>query len=244
MFLFCSRREFMDWALAIEINRTALTRIVASLVAMAGLAGGGVAERLSRSVYLSILRVLRPAESAVRRLVVMAARGLVVKPVAARPMPVGRIIIGRGGNARKPFFQLFDPRKTFGGPRIRKSPPRLAPRVRVIGYDPRISMLWRPAVPKAGAECLAPDEGLVSAVRLARRLEAVKLALDDIPRQAKRLVRWQARRARQDVYPPKFTVPLRPGRPPGFRAEPDHDVDDILIECHRLALDAMRNDTS
>lgn len=233
----------MDWALAIEINRTALTRIVASLVAMVELVGGGMAGRLSRPLYLSVLRVLRPAESAVRRLVVIAARGLVVKLHAPRPMPAGRII-GRGGNARKPFFQLFDPRKTFDRPRIAKPPPRVAPRVRVIGYDPRISVLWRPPVPQAEAEVLLPDDGLVSAVRLARRLQALKLALEDVPRQAKRLVRWQARRARPDVYPPRFTVPLRPGRPPGYRAKPDHDVDDILIECHRLALDAMRNDTS
>jgi hypothetical protein len=120
----------------------------------------------------------------------------------------------------------------------------VAPRVRVISYDPRIAMLWRPPAPKAEPEVLPPDEGLVSAVRLARRLEAVRHALEDIPRQAKRLVRWQARRSRPDVYPPRSTAPLRPGRPPGYRAEPDHDVDDILIECHRLALDAMRNDTS
>jgi hypothetical protein len=72
----------------------------------------------------------------------------------------------------------------------------------------------------------------------------LKLALDDIPRQAKRLVRWQARRSRPDIYPPKFSVPLRPGRPPGYRAKRSHDIDDILNECHDLALIAQKPDTS
>ncbi len=87
----------MDWALAIDINKTALTRIVAGLIAMVGLAGGGMAERLSRPVYLAVVRVLRPAESAVRRLIIIAARGVVVKPSAARPMPAGLALAGKGG---------------------------------------------------------------------------------------------------------------------------------------------------
>ena len=96
----------MDWALAIDRNREALARIIAALFAMAGLAEGGVVRFdrgiavLPRHVYLAVLNVLRPAESAVRRLVIIAARALVS---AARE--------------RKPFFSL-----------IRSSVSRLAPR--------------------------------------------------------------------------------------------------------------------
>jgi hypothetical protein len=68
----------MDWARAVEINRVALSRIVAELLAMVGLMSTVKMERL-----------LRPAESALRRLIVIAARGLVVQPSPKRPMPKG-----------------------------------------------------------------------------------------------------------------------------------------------------------
>jgi hypothetical protein len=79
-------------------------------------------------------------------------------------------------------------------------------------------------------------------VRLTRRLQALKLALDDLPRQARRLARWQVRR--ETAKTPKFRTPLRPGHPPGHRKKPVHDVDDILTECHGLACWAMEPDTS
>jgi hypothetical protein len=99
----------MDGRLAIENNLQALKRILAGLVAMAGLGASpredarqGKAEppahrnTLPRHLRLAILRLLRPAESAARRLIVAAARGLVVtlpplrarkpKPAAADPV--------------------------------------------------------------------------------------------------------------------------------------------------------------
>jgi hypothetical protein len=78
--------------------------------------------------------------------------------------------------------------------------------------------------------------------RLGRRLEALKLALADLPRQARRLVRLQARR--EKVPSLCLKSPLRPGRPPGYRRKPNHDVDHVLAECHALARDAERPDTS
>jgi len=82
----------MDWNMAIERNRDALKRILAALVAMAGLAdadpgfpsrvrGGGT---LPRYLHTAVLRLLRPAESAVRRLVIVAARSVVVAPPPPR----------------------------------------------------------------------------------------------------------------------------------------------------------------
>ena len=59
----------MDWAKAIAINQAALIRIVAALIAMAGLGGEGGRPRLERPIYRAVLRVLRPAEAAVRRLI-------------------------------------------------------------------------------------------------------------------------------------------------------------------------------
>lgn len=65
------------------------------------------------------------------------------------------------------------------------------------------------------------------------------------PRQARRLVRWQVRReAMQKQGGPVFTSPMRPGRPPGYRKKPSHEVDEVLKECHWLARDAEQPDTS
>jgi hypothetical protein len=223
----------MDWARAIERNSEALKGIIEALFAMLGLAPMG---RLPRSVRSAVLRVLRPAESAMRRLVVIAARGLVVKLVAARPMPAGPI--GKGRLSR-PSFQLFDPRKNFARQR-RRAFARNPPRIHFFGSDPLVAALW-PALEPA-ADPTPPPDGLVNAGCLTRRLNALKLALDDLPRQARRLARWRVRREKAKA--PKFKSPLRPGHPPGYRRKPVHAVDEVLIECHGLACDAMRPDTS
>ena len=130
----------MDWARAIERNSEALKSIVEALFAMLGLAGDATVERIPQPLHSAVLRVLRPAESAVRRLVVIAARGFVVKLVPSRPMPAGPI--GKGGHSR-PSFQLFDPRKNFAALRQdRRTVTRNPPRIHFFGSDPRVAALW------------------------------------------------------------------------------------------------------
>ena len=74
----------MDGSVAIETNRVALVRIVASLVTMAGVRPTVI----TRHVWRTILRLLRPAEAAARRLIIAAARGVVVPPPKPRkPAP-------------------------------------------------------------------------------------------------------------------------------------------------------------
>src|SRR4051794_24465884 len=103
----------MDWAKAIAINQAALIRIVAALIAMAGLGGEGVRLRLERPTYRAVLRVLRPAEAAVRRLIVLAAQGLKAKLPPSRPFPQGLALAGtRDGHVS---FQLFDARTVWPG---------------------------------------------------------------------------------------------------------------------------------
>jgi len=228
----------MDWARAIERNSEALTAIVAALFAMLGLAGGDTVAKLPRSIHSAVLRVLRPAESAMRRLIVIAARGLVVKLAPSRPMPKPAGPIGKGGPSR-PSFQLFDPRKNFASGRRRRFT-RNPPRIHIFGSDPTVAALW--AARRPAADPAPPPDGLVNAERLTRRLQALKLALEDLPRQARRLVRWRLRR--ENAKAPKFKSPLRPGHPPGYRRKPLHEVDEVLIECHGLACDAMRPNTS
>ncbi|MEQ1525053.1 MAG: hypothetical protein ABL936_27670, partial [Aestuariivirga sp.] len=57
-----------------------------------------------------------------------------------------------------------------------------------------------------------------------------------------RLARWRLRR--ENAKTPKFKSPLRPGRPPGHRKNPMHEVDEVLANCHWLAWEAMKPDTS
>jgi hypothetical protein len=231
----------MDWARAIERNSEALERIVDSLFVMLGLVGAVTVARIPLRRHHAVLRLLRPAESALRRLVVIAARGLVVKVVPSRPMLARPKTVRAAvkGVQAAPSFRLYDPRKKFA--ELRTEPPaRNLPRIHVFGGDPRVAALWAVHRPKAGP-APSPD-GLVGGERLSRRLHALKAALDDLPRQARRLARWRVRR--KTMPRPKFTSPLRPGRPPGYRRKPTHEVDEVLIECHGLACDAMRLDTS
>ena len=228
----------MDWDLAIKRNSKALKSIIEVLFALLGLDGTDAASRIPRSLHSAVLGVLRPAESAVRRLIVIAARNVVVKLAPSRPMAEGRKIVRSGGNS-SPTFQLFDPLKRLKPIRAMKFT-RLEPRIRFIEYDPRVVALF-PA-PRPVVEPPPPPDGRVSATRLHRRLQAVKSALDNLPRQAKRLVRLQERRKASPW--PKSTIPLRPGHPPGYRRKPIHEVDEVLTECDGLAWDAMKPDTS
>jgi hypothetical protein len=218
----------LDWARAIERNSEALKAIVAALF---GMLGSATAARIPRSLHSAVLRVLRPAEAAMRRLIVIAARGLVLKRAPARSKP--QTPIKRGNGNRRPSFPLFDPRKRFAQ-RRRRSGPRLVPRIHFYPYDTLVAA-HRPAVAPA-------KDGHVDAGRLCLRLDALKLALDDLPRQARRLVRARARRDK--VARLQLQSVMRPGRPPGYRKRPIHDVDHVLAECHWLARDVEAHDTS
>ena len=258
----------IDWDSALSRNRLGLAAIVASLVALAGWAERPApgAAMLPRPLRLLILRLLRPAESAVRRLILVAARGLTVEAPAlkapmgapARPkpalavwqgktMPVGRIAALVAAGVASPYalplrppartmaFPLFDPSKRF----------RPAGR-RAASSAPRVAFLDRPLMPLP--QPASPD-GPVGAHRLALRLAATEAALGDIAGEARRLLtalaRAAAERARDATSPlaRRHRPPRRPGRPPGWRRRPVHDVDHILAECDGLAREAER-DTS
>ena len=238
----------MDWIMAIESKRVPLLGVVAKLFAKIGLSEGGSVERISKPLHRSVLKILRSAESAVRRLIVAAARDIVVepkprRPASAKPKTSGTDKIKADGEAKAKrkrgfLFNLFDPLKRHGR-RFKKKRRRLNPRITVIDYDPRIPEFLRaqflpPApVPAAPVAPEKVDDGMVSAKNLVRRLVAVMDALQDIPRHAMRLALWQAR-PKEERRPERWS-PLRPGRPPGYRQRSKHEVDDILKECDWLA---------
>jgi hypothetical protein len=237
----------MNWPLAIARNRTALLAVVAAIVALLGgrEAGNPIARRLRNAA----LALLRPAESAARRLIVISARGLTLAP---RPAPVfagapgGGQDDGRQGGPqpqrlRAPAFRLFDPRKRFV---LRLAAPRPvgAPRIRTFWAPPSAAPAWlspaAPAPPPAAAP--SDPDAPVPLGRLLLRLAALQRALADLPGQARRLARWRARRGAGLLA----QGPLRLGRPPGHRPRSGRAVDGVLGECHFLALDALRADTS
>ncbi len=212
----------MNWELAIERNKQALAKIIAGLTALVD-----GAEMLPRPLHRFVCRVLRPAESALRRLIVIVAASLQKKTEAAengaadkRPLP-DFSSFARGQN--RAAFALIDPRKSFGesGRAFQISPPQHAlPQISVPGLTDRIE--W------------AKSEERLEAKTLSRRIDRLKRALKTLPRQARRLNRLMARRAEAEPGPGRVG-PIRPGHPPGYRRQPRHPVDDVLRECHALA---------
>jgi hypothetical protein len=235
----------MDWDSAIKRNSEALAEIVADLFAMLGLVTlTDTVSRLPWPTYRAVLRILRPAESALRRLIVISARGLVVKLAPSRPRPAGAVKPRKGGTSRSLSFQLFDPQKRIMLPPPHRRKTRNLGRIHILNADNELVRIWPPQ-PAAGPTPAPPTksvDGLVNGARLIRRLEALESALADLPRQALRLARW---RMRQETSPnPSFKSPLRRGHPPGHRKRKVHEVDDLLSECNWLAYQAVMHDTS
>jgi hypothetical protein len=243
----------MDCSAAIEMNRVALKRILAMLVAMAGLGdaaftsplrGGrrspdrrvGVIEApqpppdasrrpplkgevglaLPRHLYRAILRLLRPAESAARRLIIAAARGLVVKlPPPRKPRP----------KAMEPLLRRFGIAVVMSPADLAKAAAAARPRILSLskgslskGSLPLFDPLPRPLSQSKGRRRYVPAHAAprillpgitepfslppppspddpIDAARLGRRLAALAAALDDLPGHARRFARWKAARA-------------------------------------------------
>ncbi len=224
-----------------ENYRLALLRIVAGLFASAGMASDdAVIEKLPRCVRNAVLLILRPAESATRRIIAIFSRDMAVPEYVAPPKRKRAKNKGTGEKrgSRAPQFCLIDPRKYFPELHPNRRKPRQKPKANG-STDPHIQIrigtfdgepdfiLW--SEPKA---VLTPEDE-VSAKALCRRLLALKLALEDMPKQATRYVREVAKR-KAAAPGPKSVPPLRMGLPPGYRRKHLHKVDEILWDCHCL----------
>lgn len=200
-------------------QRSELLHILACLWRMAGL---GSRDMIPRSLHRMVARLLRPAEAAARRLIVVLARGIVV----ALPPSVARQQPDRVQNpAQWQAFALTDPMPRLPVP---DDAPRPVPDI----------------VAARGAE--------IRAERLCRRLEALCQALDDLPAQAERLARWQARRRRARQRGAFCMLrPLRPGPPLDLRGRAarrlgSHPLYDLLRAARQNAWWALNTprDTS
>jgi hypothetical protein len=229
----------LDWNSAIERRRVPLLGHVLELFAKIGLTEGVTIERVSKPLHRQVLGILRTAESAVRRLIVAAARDIVVEYKPRRPASTGpkvpRTSTGEPKRKRRPLFGLFDPLKRFRHRFKKKRRPQPPIQIVDVGNNPLIPLylVFRQQEPAPAAAVDKVDDGMVSAKHLVRRLLAAVDALQDIPRHAMRLARLQARPI-EERRPERWS-PLRPGRPPGFRQRAKHEVDEILKECDWLA---------
>jgi hypothetical protein len=241
----------MDWERIINGNRERILLALAPLLAVLGYDPRRRCE-LPRRRYRDLLLLLRPAEPAVRRLIVIAARGIVVKLGAVRAFPKFMVLKKRGKESdleeHIPAFRLIDPVKRFApldfG--LAKEWSKDWGKVPVV---PRICI---PGVSEpffAEARHIPSDADFISTDAMLRRLRALTEALDNIPRHAKRLARWRAlqeaaRKAGIRLRNARSS-PMRPGRAPGYHRNEKRQMDVILGDCHYFAEKARHTpDTS
>lgn len=226
----------MDWQAMIGRHHTALKRVVAVLVAMVGAGPEAAAGRptLARHRHRVLLGLVRPAEAAARRLIIVLALAL---PARAETADAGKPDVATPQVRPSRKRRHFMPIQPKGSPAIPangvgmvmpapETPPRslrlpLADPVRrlrvkrVAARDaPRI---WAPGGPEPHRRPppLRPDDRL-DATRLVLRVRAVAGALDDLPREARRFARWRERRAAERARDRSFE---NSGHPAGIGAE-------------------------
>lgn len=253
----------MDWYQVIDRNEAALRRIVAALVSMAR---PGRAT-LPRVVHRAVLALLRPAEAAARRLIIVLARDIVVTPAPARARKPARAptVLGNGVGTgillpRRAAFGIAAPSATapclampMFDPLRRSSPARTA------RPDPAgVARIWAPgqARPPCGPPRLPPSlNDPVSTKRLRLRLDALGRALENLPARARRFASWRARCTAEPLLPQsrrrrnRRFWPLRGGLPCGARGPRSrrraHEIDAVLHDLHCFALLALeRHDSS
>ncbi|MGL4489154.1 MAG: hypothetical protein ACRCU5_06905 [Rhizobiaceae bacterium] len=223
----------MNWQVAIDKNREKLLSIINVLMASLGLVKGGMLTTLPFHIHRKALLILRPAEAAVRRLIMMAAYEMELRGFnLARLRERGLAKRGGEGKSRTEHkedtgshtisFRLIDPLKSFT-----EEAPDYA------NFGPSFDEDYNDRTP-------------TPATSLGRRLLALKYALDNVQKQARRLTRWYAMRdeALKQNHPHRLS-PLRPGFPPGYRRKPQHPIEEVLLDCHSLAQYAReRRDSS
>jgi hypothetical protein len=204
--------------------QSALLRLVAGMLGLLG-DGHGL---LCGVLKARVLRVLLPAEAAGRRLIVVMAQGVTVPSFKRSRGPMEKRT-GTACEMRAPVFSLYDRRKYFC--ELSQNAPIS------VTCVARISFLdeERSVPVDAGGR---PQTGM----RLRRRIWALQRALEDLPKQAERLIRAMDRRVKGRASL-RFAGPLRIGDPPGFRERQTHPIDGILAECDMMARRAQALDT-
>ncbi|MFI0842716.1 hypothetical protein [Mesorhizobium sp. IMUNJ 23232] len=233
--------EFGDASATIERYRQALKHILMMLVGMAEmgfcrplslvLGEAAVAPRpgragrtgrkkpvaalcLPRHLYRAILLLLRPAESAARRLIIAAAQGIVVNLPPFRPRkPKPKISdtvaamrrLGLAVNLSKQDFARYEAELKAAERRAARPRGQNLSLLDALKYPFRIRRNYVPA--RAAPRIRSIDDDApriplppppsqndpINAAKLTLRLDALGRALDDLPGQAQRFACWKAR---------------------------------------------------
>ena len=154
---------------------------------------------LPRHLYRAVLAILHPAESAARRLIVVAARGLSLPPPRLRPS------VPKPGRKPSPTAIVFPHGARFPPPPPRPAPARIPlpmfdtlrpparrPRSVAASIAPRIAVPGLTVLHRLPPKPTPFDA--IDATRLTLRLAALSAVLDDLPGEALRFARWRARR--------------------------------------------------
>ena len=229
----------MNWEDIVEVNRQRIISAIAPLLAVLGF-DPRRRDEMPRFFHRALLILLRPAESAVRRLIVMAARGIVVKlrMGVSRAFPKGLAV--KNDPERVPAFGLIDPLKRFApegfgwakewGKGWGAVP--AIPRISVPGFSDPVFAETAPFP--------SPSDAIDTSALVAR-IRSLKSALENLPRQALRLARWKARgelARKADIRKPRRLSPMRPGFAPGYHRRDQREIDDIICDVHYFAGEA------
>ncbi len=233
----------MDWDQIAGRNRERLLAAIAPLLAVLGF-DLRRRQEVPRHFHRFLISLLRPAESAVRRLIIIAAIGIVVKLRlgASRAFPAGLAQKLKKAleeeEERFPAFGLIDPLKRFAPQDFGWAQEwseswgkeQFIPRISVPGlFDP----VFPPAFP------VPNRDDPIDTAALLRRIRSLKDALDNLPRHARRMARWKAKGelSRQPgvAVKPGRLSPFRPGPAPGKHRREEREIDVILGDCHYFA---------
>lgn len=245
----------MNWDDIVEANRKRIIAAIAPLLAVLGFDPRRQGE-MPRHFHRALILLLRPAESAARRLIVMAARGLVAKLRlrVSCAFPVGH------GQKLKPAlekeaeriatFQLIDPLKRFAPEGFGWSK-EWGKEWGAVQSFPRISVPGLSDPVFAEPVPFPSRDDIIDTSALVRRIQSLKSALDNLPRQALRLARWKARAElarKAEKWKPGRLKPMRPGFAPGYHRTDKREIDRIISDVHYFACEAWakweRPDTS
>ena len=189
--------------LAIERAWPLLERLVTMVQALLGMSDGLLPDRVSRQARIAALRLLRPAEALMRRIIVVMAHDISVSPPSAlSPIHVSHKAVSRDQTsltrkAPQTSFRLFEPIPSFAacfGPPAAPTATGAAPPKPVIAAGDSV-----PSSP------------------LAARLKGLEAVIAAPAKRAQRFAGVLARKAAEPFRAGR-THPLRPGWPPGSRS--------------------------
>jgi hypothetical protein len=201
---------------------------------------------IPRILWRAIVKVLRPAESAARRLIIASSRHVIVPFVRLRkprpkPLTIEPILRRYGIAVTGPRAGRILPRRAGEGDHAKRGGggdtaaiPR-APAFPLFDPPRRLNLYGRrrPTVPPhAAPRIMVPgitkphrlpkppsDSDPVSANSLIRRIAALSAALDDLPGQATRFARWKARRDAREKREKELAEAAANGDPDAIRAQ-------------------------